>query len=168
MVAERAVAVLGSLGRRVQTVVEAVLAAIGRVVVRCRVMMRPIASARHGIRGGTRRSGRLFGHGVSRREIDGQVEVVVQSKSCHSTSLDVLEHFAVSERPQCFHATRQRRYGTRLSVFKLRELLLIPSILLARPKNALAATPSRRPYAACLPCLHHVPSRFLMHHLFLV
>jgi len=34
LVAERAVAVLGSLGRRVQAVVEAVLAAIDRLVVR--------------------------------------------------------------------------------------------------------------------------------------
>jgi hypothetical protein len=48
LVAERAVAVLGSLGRRVQTVVEVVLAAIGRVVVRCRVL-RPVARPRHSV-----------------------------------------------------------------------------------------------------------------------
>lgn len=123
LVAERAVAVLGSLGRRVHGAVEAVLAAIDRVIVRCRAL-RPLAGSCHSA-GGRRRGSRHRGRRLAGRfchgffcSVVGRVEAVVQSKSCHSTSLDVLEHFAFSEFPQCFHATPQRRdkYEVRLSL----------------------------------------------------
>lgn len=57
--------------------------------------------------------------------VDGRTRAVVHAiQKLSSTSLDVLGHCAVSELPQCFHATRQRRDSTRevQVFFKVTEL----------------------------------------------
>lgn len=100
--------------------------------------------------------------------VDGRTRAVVHAiQKLSSTSLDVLGHCAVSELPQCFHATRQRRDSTRevQVFFKVTELGQCPRATENAERPTLLPTAaSKRALLTAISIFHHVPySPFLLH-----